>query len=579
MHIKINSDSDFNRFWLRIKAEPDEKVYGCGAQASYFNLRGHNVPLWTSESGVGRDVTSKAKYFADLYDKGGGNNFTTYYPEPTFVSTRKYWLHIDTFSYSEFNFTNADYHEFYLWEIPEEIIISYQDDYFRIIDDLTDYTGKTQELPEYVLDGMILGVQGGIDQVKDYLARAIKHNIKVSGVWCQDWAGIKITTFGKRLHWNWQVNAKLYPDLKKEIEELNQKDIQFLTYICPFLLEEESLFNEAKAKDFLVYDLNKDIYKVDFGEFFCGIVDLTKPDAFAWYKEIIKKNIIGMGITGWMADFGEYLPTDCVLYNQKDAKSIHNQWPVLWAKCNFEAIQETGLIGKVFYFMRSGGFQSQKYATALWAGDQLVNWEKHDGIASVIPISLSTGIIGNPFIHSDIGGYTSLYGNYRTKELFERWLEMNVFSSIMRTHEGNRPSVNFQFYNDEETMDLMSRMTNVRYDLKPYIKALIKEAVEHGYPLQRPLFIHYEHDPRTYDIQDQYLFGKDILVSPVLEEGRTSKEVYLPDDVWVHLWTGKEFKGSQNATVDCKIGFPPVFYRKDSKFRSLFETFKIKYET
>ena len=78
--------------------------------------------------------------------------------------------------------------------------------------------------------------------------------------------------------------------------------------------------------------------------------------------------------------------------------------------------------------------------------------ELHDGIASVIPSALSTGIIGNPFTHSDIGGYTSLYGNIRTKELFERWLEMNVFTTFMRTHEGNRPSENFQFYSDNDTL-------------------------------------------------------------------------------------------------------------------------------
>ena len=197
--------------------------------------------------------------------------------------------------------------------------------------------------------------------------------------------------------------------------------------------------------------------------------------------------------------------------------------------------------------------------------------ELHDGIASVIPSALSTGIIGNPFTHSDIGGYTSLYGNIRTKELFERWLEMSVFTSIMRTHEGNRPSENFQFYNDNETMELMSRMTRIRQDLKPYISSLYHEAATKGYPLQRPLFMHYEKEQELYDIQYSYLFGSDMVVAPVLEEAQLQKEVYLPQDTWVHLWTGKEFTGG-SATVEAKIGNPPVFYKKDSPFRELFET-------
>ncbi|MCK7524113.1 MAG: hypothetical protein MZV64_44030 [Ignavibacteriales bacterium] len=96
----------------------------------------------------------------------------------------------------------------------------------------------------------------------------------------------------------------------------------------------------------------------------------------------------------------------------------------------YEAVKETGNLGKIFYFMRAGGFGSQKYCTSMWAGDQSVNWETHDGIASVIPSALSTGIIGNPYTHSDIGGYTSLHGNIRTKELFDRWCEMNISPHI-----------------------------------------------------------------------------------------------------------------------------------------------------
>ena len=578
LHILFNYPGNLNRFWIRIHATDSEKIYGCGAQASFFNLRGKDVPLWTSESGVGRDESSKTKHYADLYDKAGGSNFTTYYPEPTFVSTRRYWLHFNTYAYAKFNFESPSFHELYSWEVPNEITLSFQANLLEVITDITDYIGKPPKLPEFLLDGMILGVQGGIKQVKEYLKLAKDHEVLVNGLWCQDWAGHKTTSFGKRLFWNWTLNETLYPKLKEEITALKKQNIHFMTYICPFLLENESLFNEAKADNYLVFNREGDIYKVDFGEFDCGIVDLTNPDAFNWYKGVIKRNIIDMGIEGWMADFGEYLPVDCVLYNGRDAAKMHNEWPVLWARCNYEAVKESNKQSEVFYFMRAGNYQTQKYAASLWAGDQSANWELHDGIASVIPLSLSTGIIGNPYIHSDIGGYTSLYGNIRTKELFERWLEMNVFSAYMRTHEGNRPAENFQFYDSEETLNLMSRMTHVRHDLIPYIKHVMDEADELGYPLQRALFLHYEHDLKLYDMQYQYLFGRDILVNPVLTPDTDSMNLYLPEDTWVHLWTGKVYQGRQTITINCPIGYPPVFYRQNSEFRELFEFITNQYK-
>ena len=575
--INFSTNQSLNRFWMRLYAHPDEHVYGCGEQASYFNLRNRNFPLWTSEPGVGRDKTTLTTFYADVKDKAGGDYYTTYYPEPTFVSSRKYWIHVDSFAYADFNFKHADFHELFFWEIPNQLVLNFKDTYLELVSDLTDYTKRPPKLPEFLLDGMVIGVQGGLEQVLTYLRQAQEADVKVSGIWAQDWAGHNYTSFGKRLYWNWKLNETVYPNLKDEIKKLEKENIAFLTYICPFLLENESLFNEAKSNHYLALTKSGDVYKEDFGEFYCGIVDLTNPDAFNWYKNVIKTNLIDLGIKGWMADFGEYLPIDCVLHNQKDAKLMHNEWPVLWAKCNYEAVKESNKLGEVFYFMRAGAHGSQHYATSLWAGDQSVNWETHDGIASVIPAALSTGIIGNPFTHSDIGGYTSLHGNIRTKELFDRWLEMNVFTSYMRSHEGNRPTQNFQFYQDDDTLKLMARMTHIRVDLKPYINHLFDEAIEKGYPVQRPLFMHYEDDEKTYHLQYEYLFGQDIYIKPVVLPNQKAQELYLPKDKWIHLWTGDQYEGGQTVTVLCPIGYPPVFYRKASKFASIFEDITKKY--
>ena len=578
LFMRFKTSTSSNRFWMRLYALDNEYVYGCGEQASYFNLRGRNFPLWTSEPGVGRDRNTLTTFYADKNDRAGGDYYNTYYPETTFVSTRKYWCHLHTFAYADFNFKAKDFHELHAFSVPEFFVLEFADTYLNLLTRLTDYTGRPPQLPEYLLNGMILGIQGGRDTVLTHYHKTEAAGVKVSGLWCQDWAGINYTSFGKRLFWNWTWNQELYPNLTNLIPKLEAKGVHFLAYICPYLLENQSLFNAANEAGYLVLHPDGGPYKENFGEFYSGIVDLTNPKAFNWYKDVIKTNLISLGIKGWMADFGEYLPVDAILHNGVDARYMHNQWPVLWARCNYEALEETGNLGKIFYFMRSGAHGSQKYATALWAGDQSVNWETHDGIPSVIPSALSTAMTGIVYTHSDIGGYTSLHGNIRTKELFERWLEMSVFTAIMRTHESNRPNENFQFYRDEDTLALMARMTGIRVMLKPYIQHLFDEAEHLGYPLQRPLFLHYENDPTAYKIQYQYLFGADVLVAPVITEKAFEHTVYLPNDDWIHLFTGDTYHGGK-VTVKTPMGAPAVFYKESSAFKPLFESITEKFKT
>ena len=566
-----------NRFWFRVAADPDEKVYGCGEQMSYFNLRGRHFPLWTSEPGVGRDKTTYVTWRSDVENKAGGDYYNTNYPQPTFVSTKKYWLNLKSTAYADFDFRNEAFHELQVWEVPEELRIETADTYLHLLEKLTAYFGRQPELPDWVYNGLIVGAQGGNERSFGILDKTLEKGVKVSGLWCQDWVGKRVTSFGKRLQWNWKYNEEMYPGLPEKIQELNEKGIQFLGYVNPYLVKGSELFEEAQKNGYFAKRHDGTDYLVDFGEFDCGVIDLTDPAAYDWFKEVIKKYSIGIGIKGWMADFGEYLPTDdIVLHSGKSAMIEHNHWPALWAQCNYDAVNETGNLGEVVYFMRAGAAGSQKYCTLLWAGDQSVDFTIHDGLATVIVAALSSGMTGCGLNHSDIGGYTSLFGNTRTKELFLRWAEMAAFTPVMRTHEGNRPDENFQFYDDEDTLTRMARITDVYTMLKPYLKEAVKENAEHGTPVQRALFLHYEDDPKAYDIQYEYLLGRDVLVAPVYKAEQDEWEVYLPDDRWVHLWTGNEYAGG-TVTVPAPLGNTPVFYRKDSKYAELFAEIRHKW--
>ena len=186
--------------------------------------------------------------------------------------------------------------------------------------------------------------------------------------------------------------------------------------------------------------------------------------------------------------------------------------------------------------------------------------------------ALSSGLLGNAYHHSDIGGYTSLFGNVRTAELLMRWSEMAAFTAVMRSHEGNRPDQNLQLDQDPQVLAHFARMTRVYRHLAPYIRDLRVEASEDGLPLQRPLFLHHEDDPRTYAEQTQYLFGRDLLVAPVLEAGVSARSVYLPTGAsWIHVWSGETFEGGQSVEIAAPFGQPPVFHRAGADRSDLFQ--------
>jgi alpha-glucosidase len=565
-------DPDLNRLWLRLVAEPAEHVWGCGEQMSYFDLRGRHFPLWTSEPGVGRDKTTAITFQADVSGKAGGDYYTTNYPQPTFVSSRRYYAHLETTAYADFDFRNADFHELQTWAVPERLEIRIGDSFVELIEALGRRFGRQPPLPEWVYNGAIIGLKDGTRSF-ERLETFLQAGARVAALWCEDWAGVRQTSFGTRLFWDWQWNAARYPDLPARIAELRKRDIRFLAYLNPYLCVDGALFGEAERLGYLARDREGRTYTVDFGEFDCGVVDFTNEAAGGWFAErIIRENVIELGISGWMADFGEYLPIDVQLANGRDAKLMHNAWPTLWAKVNADAIAVAGRTGECLFFMRAGFTGVQRHCPLLWAGDQSVDFSRHDGLVTVICGALSSGLMGNAFHHSDIGGYTSLFGNRRTGELVQRWAEMAAFTPVMRTHEGNRPRENLQIDQDAGVLEHFARMTRIYCHLTPYLRGLVAQAAERGLPVQRPLFLHFEHDAQTYAIQDQYLYGPDLLVAPVHAAGVLRWSAYLPEGAdWVHVWSGATYGGGQRVDVPAPIGSPPVFRRAGSPFTKLFE--------
>ena len=577
--IRVDShEIEMNRTFLTLNSQRDESIFGFGEQFTYFDLKGREVPVLTQEQGIGRGA-QPITIGANITAGAGGDWHTTYIGVPYFISSLGRSFFLENYEYSIFDLRPSDRLTVEVFSSVMTGRISTPGTPLELIEQYTQYAGRMRPLPDWVHRGAIVGLQGGTDEVKKAIAELDAQRTPIAALWLQDWVGQRTTNFGKQLWWNWELDRDRYPGWDGLVADLRKRDVRVMTYVNPFIANvadkkgnvRRNLFKEAEAKGFLIRHADGSPYLILNTDFSAAMVDLTNPDARKWIKEVIKAELIAGGSSGWMADFGEALPFDAKLFSGEPASSYHNRYPEEWAMINREAIQEAGKTDIVF-FCRSGYTRSPSQATLFWLGDQLVSWDEYDGIKSSVTGLLSGGISGFTLNHSDIGGYTTVNNpikNYhRSKELFMRWTEMNAFTTVFRSHEGNRPAENHQFNSDAETLQHFARFAKIYAAWFDYRKKLMEEAAQHGWPVIRHLYLEFPDDPAVRSIRyEEFMVGSEILVAPVLDLSAKSVSVYLPRGEWVHLWTG-DIKGSADhgsrLTVDAPIGKPAVFYKKGS---------------
>jgi alpha-glucosidase len=450
----------------------------------------------------------------------------------------------------------------------------------ELIEEYTKFAGRMPELPDWLGNGAMVGIQGGTKFVHQQVKKLVDHDVPISSLWIQDWVGQRSTPYGTRLWWNWEVDRTSYPDWEDLVLNYNLRDVRILGYVNPFLVDvakkenyRRNLFEEAKELGYLVRDEKGKVVHTGSGGFHAYMVDLSYPKANRWLKNIIKEKIVSNGMVGWMADFGEALSFSTILHDGTSGRRYHNRYPEEWARLNREVLEETGLVGEAVFFTRAGFTRSPRYSTLFWLGDQLVSWDHHDGIKTAVIGMLSSGFSGYSLNSSDIGGCiaidNALIKYKRSKELLLRWMELAAFTVMYRSHEGNDPETGgYQIYSDDDTMNGFARFAKVYKALHEYRKVYIKEAHEKGYPLARHMYLEFPADPNVLDIDLQYMLGSEILVAPVLDPEITTAKVYIPRGKWVHIWSDKVFGHEDKgvwAMIEAPLGRPPVFYKKGSE--------------
>ena len=416
------------KLYFRFVSNARQDFYGLGAQASFGSLKGHKIPIFSREQGVGRGDEPLTSYENENGTFSGGNRFTTYTAIPSYVSTdgNVFYLSEKSTGYAEFDFTQPGLVSVRYDSLSVDGMFMRASNMFDAVEMLTAYTGRMPSLPKWVDNGAILGIQGGQAKVNRIVQEGLNLRCPIAGVWLQDWCGthsqegpyINIS----RLWWNWEKDQKLYPNWNEFVQNLrSEHNVRTLSYINTFLANvstkpdgfRRNLYAEASAHKYFVQNTTTDSTAiVSSGPGLeAGIIDLTNPGLRNWFRGVLRSQMWNANISGFMSDFGEYTPvtSDTRLHSiVSDAFFFHNQYPFLWAQFQREVANELGLQDEALIFHRSAAMGSNRYMNLFWAGDQNVNWGVNDGLKSVVPIMIHMGLSGYAHQHSDVGGYTTI---------------------------------------------------------------------------------------------------------------------------------------------------------------------------
>jgi alpha-glucosidase len=291
--------------------------------------------------------------------------------------------------------------------------------------------------------------------------------------------------------------------------------------------------------------------------------DFGRKEVRDWWGEHIRF-LTDMGVQGIWNDMNEpasfrgELPKDVVFHDEDRTTNhaeMHNVYGHYMSKATFDGLKKL-TPKRPFVITRACYAGSQKYAT-VWTGDNQSLWSH---LQMMVPQLCNLGMSGFSIAGVDIGGF----GADTTPELLTRWIEAAAFSTFFRNHSanGSRRQEPWQF--SDEVVDIYRKYVNLHYRFLPYIYDLLYKGETTGLPVMRPLVLHYEDDPETYNLNGEFLVGESLLVAPVLEQGATKKLVYLPDGVWYDYWTGERLEGRQYMVVDAPLDHCPIYVKGGS---------------
>ena len=362
-------------------------------------------------------------------------------------------------------------------------------------------------------------------------------------------------------------NKEYFPDPKRMVAELAQDGFKTVVIIDPGIKidKEYSVYKEALEKDYFCKRADGPYMKGKVWPGECNFPDYTNPAVREWWAGLFKELISEIGVKGVWNDMNEpavmevpnkTFPMDVRhVYdgNPCSHRKAHNIYGTQMARATYHGVKRFAYPKRPFIITRSAYSGAQRY-TSSWTGDNVASWE-HLWIANIQVQRMS--ISGMGFTGSDIGGFAE----QPSGELYARWIQLGVFHPFCRTHSSGDHGNQEPWAFDEEVIDITRKFVSLRYQLLPYLYTMFWQYIEQGTPMLKPLFYFDQDDAQTHYRNDEFIFGEQILVCPILEPNSLGRRMYIPRGKWYNYWTNEEVTGGKEVWIDTKFDQIPLFVK------------------
>ena len=531
----VERNGEANRSTFSFQTKPDECFYGTGERFTKMDLSGKTFQLRNQ-------------------DGQGVNNRRTYKNIPFYLSSENYGVFVHTSAFAKFSLADHSTRsaqvlveeplvDFFVigGENPEQILFGYRQ-----------LTGFPTMPPLWSFGTwMSRMTYFSADEVNDICDR-----MRTEDFPCDV---IHLDTGWFETDWlcEWKFNDERFPNPPQFIQNLKDKGYRVSLWQLPYISYNAIQYKEADENEYISKSERLISGSSNFSvQDFAGTIDLTYDKATEWYKGLLR-NLLEMGVVCIKTDFGEDIHLDAEYRNMSPEK-LHNLYPLLYQKAAYEVTKE--VTGDGIIWARAGWAGCQRYPLH-WGGDSACSW---DGLAGSLKGGLQLGLSGFAFWSHDVPGFhgvPNFMNSVLPEDIYVRWTQFGVFSSHLRYH-GSHKREPWHYPN---IAPIIRKWLKLRYQLIPYILEQSQKAIKTGFPVLRALILHHPNDKTCRQIDDQYYFGDNMLVAPVMNSENT-RDIYLPEGTWVHFFSKEVFEGERwLKNVEVPLDEMPVFVKQGAE--------------
>lgn len=521
------------RATLSFECKADECFAGTGERFTKMDLSGHT-------------------FFLKNQDGQGVNNRRTYKNIPFYLSSRLYGTFYHTCAHSKLSLADVSTRsvEFLSDQALLDVFLIAGDSVEEILRGYRDLTGYPSMPPLWSFGiWMSRMTYFSADEVEEICRR-----MRAEHYPCDV---IHLDTGWFRTDWlcEWKFNEERFPDPKAFIHRLKEQGYRVSLWQLPYVAEDAEQIDEARRNDYIAPLTRQQASEgSNFSALdYAGTIDFTYPAATNWYKGLLR-NLLEMGVTCIKTDFGENIHMDA-RYKGMPPELLNNLYALLYQKAAYEVTKE--VTGDGIVWARAAWAGCQRYPLH-WGGDSCSSW---DGMAGSLKGGLHFGLSGFAFWSHDVPGFHTLpnfMNSIVDDKVYMRWTQFGVFSSHMRYHGTNKREP----WHYPAIAPLVKQWWKLRYRLLPYLVEQSRKATETGYAVLRALVFEHPEDRVCWHIDDEYYFGDDFLVAPVMNSD-DCRDIYLPEGDWVNFFTGERLRGDRWLySVKVPLEEMPVFVRE-----------------